>query len=78
MMGCIPVVLTGPFDEMYTGLPVLTLESWDELTPKRLERAYTKLRYGQHTFSFDKLFTPYWFRTIDKAIEAFSTDGIKS
>ena len=76
MMGCIPVVLTGPFDEMYTGLPVVILESWDELTPKRLERAYTKLRYGQHTFSFDKLFTPYWFKTIDKAIEDFSTGGI--
>ena len=58
MMGCIPVVLTGPFGEMYTGLPVLTLETWDELTPKRLKQAYAKLRYGQQTFSFDKLLTP--------------------
>lgn len=72
MMGCIPVVVTGPFDEMYAGLPVLILDSWDELTPKRLERAYKELRYGQQTFSFDSLFTPYWFRMIDKAIHAFS------
>ena len=70
MMGCIPVVVTGPFDEMYTGLPVLILKSWDDLTSRTLEQAYTRLRYGQHTFSFDKLFTPYWFRLIDKAIQA--------
>ena len=72
-MGCIPVLLSGPFDELYSGLPVLILDSWDELTPKALEQAYAKLRYGQQTFSFDKLFTPYWFRTIDKAIQKFTS-----
>ena len=72
MMGCIPIVLKGPFDEMYSGLPVLMLESWDELTPRTLEQAYTRLRFGQQTFTFDKLFTPYWFRLIDRAIQTFS------
>ena len=73
MMGCIPVVLKGPFDELYSGLPVLLLDSWDELTPTTLEHAYTRLRYGQHAFSFDKLFTPYWFRLIDQEIQNFSS-----
>ena len=72
MMGCIPVVLAGPFDEMYKDLPVLILKSWDELTPERLEQAYANLRYGKHSFRFDRLFTPYWFRTIDEAIRNFS------
>lgn len=71
MMGCIPVVLRGPFDELYSGLPVLMLDSWDELAPKTLEQAYTRLRYGQHIFRFEKLFTPYWFRIIDQAIQNF-------
>ena len=71
MMGCIPVVLKGPFDELYSGLPVLMLNSWDELTPEVLEQAYINFRYGRHNYSFDKLFTPYWFRTIDQAVHSF-------
>ena len=72
MMGCIPIVLRGPFDELYSGLPVIMLNSWDELAPETLERAYTRLRYGQQIFKFDKLFTPYWFRLIDQAIQSFN------
>lgn len=72
MMGCIPVVLTGPFDELYAGLPVLILDSWDELTPQVLEQAYVRFRYGQQKYTFDTLFTPHWFRMIDQAVHVHS------
>ena len=71
MMGCIPVVLKGPFNELYAGLPVLILNSWDELTPEALEQAYTRIRYGQKTVRFEKLFTPYWFRLIETSVQKF-------
>lgn len=71
MMGCIPVVLKGPFDELYAGLPVLTLDSWDRLTPNALEQAYVSFRYAEQKYTFDKLFTPHWFRMIDQAIHSF-------
>ena len=65
MMGCVPVVLKGPLDELYEGLPVLMLDSWDELTPTVLEQAYVKFRYGQQKYT--------WFRMIDQAIHSFQT-----
>ena len=68
-MGCIPVVLAGPLDELYKQLPVLVLQSWDELTPSRLRQAYKDLRYGGQTYAFEKLFTPYWFALIDQAVQ---------
>ena len=67
LMGCIPVVITGPFDKLYDGLPVLILKSWDDLTPMHLIMAYKRFRYGHHRFAFEKLFTPYWLDLIDKA-----------
>lgn len=68
-MGCVPVVISGPFDELYTELPVLVLKSWGELTPDRLKSAYAELRYGQHAFAFEKLYTRYWYDLIDRTIE---------
>lgn len=73
MMGCIPVVLKGPFDALYEGLPVLMLDSWDELTPQALEQAYTKFRYGKQNYSFEKLFTSHWFRMINRDVHIFSS-----
>lgn len=69
LMGCIPVVISGPLDDLYVGLPVLIVKSWKELTPGNLRSAYDDLRYGQHQFAFERLFTPYWFGLIDMTIE---------
>ena len=67
LMGCIPVVLSGPLNAVYEGLPVLILDSWDDLTPSRLTSTYKKFRYGHHTFAFERLFSPYWLGLIDGA-----------
>ena len=39
MMHCILIVLKGPCDELYVGLRVLMLDSWDELTQKHILRS---------------------------------------
>ena len=69
LMGCIPIVLSGPLDELYQDLPVLILSSWEDLSPIVLRRAYRSLRYGQHVYAFEKLFTPYWFNVIEKDVQ---------
>ena len=75
MMGCIPIVLQGPLDELYKGLPVLMLQSWDQMTMDKLQATYADLRYGQQSFEFEKLFTPYWFHLIDNTLQTFSLNG---
>lgn len=69
LMGCIPVVMAGPLDDLYVDLPVLVLKSWSELTPERLRTAYSELRFGQQVYAFEKLFTAYWYHLIDTTIQ---------
>jgi hypothetical protein len=63
LMGSVPVVLSGPMNALYTDLPVLVLESWEDMTPALLEAYYQELLRG--TYNFAKLFAPYWIELID-------------
>ena len=71
MMGCISIILSGPFDELYAALPVLVLKSWDELNLEALEKAYIRLRYGEGIFAFEQLFSPYWSNLINHKLSRF-------
>ena len=68
--GAIPIVLTSHYDSFYSDLPVLIVNSWDEIDIKMLEKKYLEIRELVKTnkekkkYNFDKLFPKYWFERI--------------
>lgn len=63
-LGCIPIVKTSPLDFLYDGLPVLIVDSWDEVSMELLERI--QLEYSTRVFSYEKLQLGYWMEKIRK------------
>lgn len=68
LCGCIPIIRTSVFREMFYGLPVLIVEKWSDVTPILLENTITefKLKHEKNEFQYEKLTLAYytkWFRT---------------
>ena len=47
----------------------MILDSWEDLSPVVLRRAYSNLRYGQHVYAFEKLFTLHWCNAIEADVQ---------
>lgn len=62
LLGCIPVVKRNPLADLFSGLPVLILEDWQELTRERMH-AFATETYGKK-FDFSPLFRSYWVEKI--------------
>ncbi|MDE3045943.1 MAG: hypothetical protein KGJ02_04795 [Verrucomicrobiota bacterium] len=58
-----PVVKSSTLDTLYEGLPVLIVRDWAEVTEEFLQQKYEEMSH--QTFSFEKLYTDFWFRWID-------------
>jgi hypothetical protein len=63
LMGAIPIVETSAMDPLFEGLPVLILNSWQELTLDTLENAYNRFQQRQ-AYCWGKLFAPYYLRSM--------------
>ena len=61
--GTIPVVMSSTLDSMYEGLPVVVVQSWDEITEEFLEKKYTELMSRKCDVS--KMFMEYWTSKIN-------------
>lgn len=59
-MGCIPITLKSPWLEGFYDMPILFLDSWDELTPELLEDKYDEL----NNRSREKLDINYWLNKV--------------
>jgi len=59
-LGCIPIVKTSPLDPLFTGLPVLIVQSWNQVTQKLLNEF--RPDYSQ----MEKLELKYWKRLISQ------------
>lgn len=61
LLGCIVIVKTSSLDKMYEGLPVVIVDSWDEITEENLSRWLHQ--YGDtlaNPFYREKLTLDYW------------------
>ncbi len=61
--GSFPVVKTSSLDTLYQDLPVVIVSEWTDVTEEFLHQKYEELT--AKTYSYDKLYTNYWFRWID-------------
>jgi len=61
----IPVVKTSSLDSLYDGLPILIIDSWEEITEEFLERKYKEMQ-GK-PYSMEKMARDYWINQIEQA-----------
>lgn len=57
-LGCIPIMISTPLDNMFDGLPVLIVKSWSDVTRELLDK--TVAEYELKEFCLDKLQLKYW------------------
>jgi hypothetical protein len=57
-MGSYPIVIRNYNTRFYEDLPILFIDSWDELTEKKLEFEYTRIKNTE--WNMDKLNFSYW------------------
>ena len=61
-LGCIPIMISTPLDDMFEGLPVLIVKSWSDVTRELLDNTIAK--YDMKEYCFDKLKLKYWMDKI--------------
>jgi hypothetical protein len=66
LCGCIPIVRTNVFNELFEGLPVLIVENWKDITLSLLQNTVNdfKVKHKQNEFQYEKLklsyYTKWW------------------
>ena len=67
------IVLAGPLDPLWNGLPVLVLQTWDELLDANAESRVLNATLGfaerAQELEVEKLFLPYWACLIGRAAQ---------
>lgn len=62
ILGCIPIVKTSSLDSLYKDLPVLIVESWEDITQELLHK--TIETYKTRVFHMNRLTLQYWMDEI--------------
>ena len=57
-LGCIPIMISTPLDDMFDGLPVLIVKAWSDVSRELLDK--TLAEYGMKEWCLDKLQLKYW------------------
>ncbi len=62
LCGCIPIVRTNVFNELFEGLPVLIVEKWEDVTLALLKQTVYefKLKHQHNEFNYEKLTLAYY------------------
>jgi hypothetical protein len=63
-LGCIPIMISTPLDDMFEGLPVLIVKSWSHVTKELLDN--TIAEYSLKEWCLDKLQLKYWVDKLSK------------
>uniref|UniRef100_A0A6C0BUT1 Exostosin GT47 domain-containing protein n=1 Tax=viral metagenome TaxID=1070528 RepID=A0A6C0BUT1_9ZZZZ len=58
MMGTIPIMISTTQDHLFERLPVIIVDSWEQITTDFLNQKYEELI--QKSYDFDILYTHYW------------------
>ena len=68
-IGCIPIVLSSNLNELYHDLPILIVDSWDEITLSLLQSSYRNIqkRKRDRVFHMEKTTLQYWIERFKKS-----------
>src|SRR3990167_226917 len=63
-MGCYPIVLRSTLCPLYEELPVVVVDSWEEVTEDFLHEK--KETFRTSSWNFKKIYMPYWFEKVTR------------
>lgn len=66
-IGCIPIVISSTLNELYEDLPVLVVESWDEITEDYLNEQYEIIKNKK--YDLERLNLDYWTKKIEEKVK---------
>jgi len=78
--GTIPIIINSSINEMYKDLPVLIVNTWDEITEELLNAKYEEIqnKLKNNEYNMDKLYFDYWKNLINsKTIEKIGELSVK-
>jgi hypothetical protein len=58
-VGCIPIVRSSAINELYEGLPVLVIDSWEDISEEFLNQKWEEML--ERKYDMSKLTPEYWF-----------------
>jgi len=69
LIGCIPIVLSSNLNELYNSLPILVVDSWENITLPLLEESYRNIqcRKMENGYCMEKVTLQYWIERIQQA-----------
>lgn len=62
LMGAYPIVRSSSLDPLYEGLPVVIVQSWEEVTEDFLHKKYEEMRLMK--FQTERMYIDYWLSLI--------------
>jgi hypothetical protein len=62
LLGSFPIVIHSSLNPLYEDLPVLILNSWQDLTVELLEKSYAD--FQSKSWNYEKLYFPYWHKKV--------------
>ncbi|KAJ3068156.1 hypothetical protein HDU98_008690, partial [Podochytrium sp. JEL0797] len=66
LLNVIPIVKTSSLDSLYEDLPVLVLQSWEDLTVELM--AETEVKFAATKWNFRKLYAEYWYHKVREGL----------
>jgi hypothetical protein len=61
-MKCYPIVLSSTLNLLYENLPVVVVNSWEEVTEELLNKK--REEFDSKQWDFEKAYIPYWFQKV--------------
>jgi len=74
LMGCYPIVISSTLDPLFSDLPVVIINDWQEITEEFLEKKY--LEMVNKKYNWNKLYMPYWINKFNALKENFKNNEI--
>ena len=68
-VGCIPIVQSSAINELYEDLPVLVVDSWDDINEEFLNQKWKEM--SERKYDMSKLTLEYWFARFIAANTAY-------
>ncbi len=69
LVGCIPVLHSCYLDDLYADLPVLFVDSWEQVTPEFLNEKYVEITSKK--YNIEKLYMEYWWKKIEQVRDEY-------
>ena len=69
LVGTIPIIRSSEIDPLFEDLPVLIVNSWDEVTQEFLERKYVQIT--SRKYDIKRLYMDYWLAKIEAVRQEF-------